>query len=203
MNRLIHRLQHLTAAGALMVSAGILAGIEGTYVLETNGNKSTVKQPTLTINIDDEGSYSAMLTSQFGAVSNTDDVTVKENELRATFVLEAGQGEFKVSYEGKVENGMLSGTISSDFGASVELVGRHQENTETSEPDSSSIEEAIEDCYTEVTGKPMDNIDRITYEIDQKLEECVNNRVSSPKRIELQYRGSKRGLVPEVREETD
>ncbi|MCY3884972.1 MAG: hypothetical protein OXG24_08685 [Gammaproteobacteria bacterium] len=203
MNRLMHRLQHLTAAGALMVSAGILAGIEGTYLLEANRNKSTVRQPTLTINIDDEGSHSATLTSQFGAVSNTDDVTVSENELKATFVLEAGQGEFKVSYAGKVENGLLSGTISSDFGASVELVGRLQGSTETAETDLISIEEAIEDCYTEVTDKPMDNINRITYETDQKLEECVNERVSSPKRIKLQYSGSKRGLVPEVREETD
>lgn len=203
MNRLMKGFQYIAASGALIVSIGVFAGIEGTYIIDANGNRSNLRQPTLTINIEDDGSYSATLTSQFGAVSKTDDVSVNENELKATFILEAGQGEFKISYEGEVENGMLSGTISSDFGASVELVGRLQRNTETAEPDSTSIEEAIEDCYTEVTGKPMDNIDRITYETDQKLEECVNERVSSPKRIELQYSGSKRGLVPEIREETD
>ncbi len=199
----MYRLQLATAGAILVFSVGILAGIEGTYVLEVAENRSKVGQPTLSINVDDEGSYSATLTSQFGAVTNTDDVMVRANEFEATFVLKAGRGEFKVVYEGSVKNGMLSGTISSDFGVSVELIGTQDENGETAEPDSVSIEEAIEECYTEITGKPMDNINRITYETDQKLEECVNKRIASAKRIELQYRGSKRGLVPEVQKESN
>ncbi|MCY3627540.1 MAG: hypothetical protein OXG88_07865 [Gammaproteobacteria bacterium] len=42
------------------------------------------------------------------------------------------------------------------------------------EYDKTHVDEVIEECYVEITGKPMDNIQRITADLDSKLEECIN-----------------------------
>ena len=123
------------------------------------------------------------------------------NEFETTFVVEASQDDFTFTYSGTFENGSLRGMVSTDIVGTFELIGILETNLDEGEYDKISIDKAIEECYVEITGKPMDNIQRITRELDSKLEECVNGRVSSPKRIELRYVASERGLVPQVREE--
>ncbi|MCY4142971.1 MAG: hypothetical protein OXG08_04680 [Gammaproteobacteria bacterium] len=201
MNKLMQRVQCACAMGALFASLSILAGIEGTYVLETSESESNVGNPTLTISVNDEGTYSATLTSSSGSYSYTDDIVVDENKFKTTFPYWNLRGEQEITYSGQVENGKLRGTVSSDHGGVFEFVGSLKEDSDNGKYDMASVDKAIEECYVEITGKPMDNIGRITRELDTKLEACVNKRVSSPERIELQYTASKRGLVPQVREE--
>ena len=60
----------------------------------------------------------------------------------------------------------------------------------------SSVATTIAACYREITGRRMENIKSINMDTHNKLEDCVNDRVESEKRIELVYVGSERGLIP-------
>ena len=201
MNRLMHKIRCAASCCALFVSLAILAGIEGSYVLETYKSKSQLRKPTLTISVNKEGEYSATLTSSSGAYSYTDDVVVDKNKFESVFPYFDSRGEQEITYSGRLENGKLYGKVSSMHGGMFEFQGILKEESDSSAYNQENVDKAIEECYVEITGKPMDNIGRITRELDTKLEACVNERVSSPERIELQYAGSKRGLVPQVREE--
>ncbi|MDE0645501.1 MAG: hypothetical protein OXH84_04590 [Gammaproteobacteria bacterium] len=201
MNRLIHPFQLVAFTAVLFASMANLSGIEGTYVLVDGENKSEARKPKLTINVDNEGNYTATWTTSDGSNIPTTDIKVLMNEFETTFVVEASQDDFTFTYSGTFENGSLRGMVSTDIVGTFELIGILETNLDEGEYDKISIDKAIEECYVEITGKPMDNIQRITRELDSKLEECVNARVSSPKRIELQYAASERGLVPQVREE--
>lgn len=109
------RLPIAVAIATLIGSLTVFAKVEGTYVLSNDQDDNSPfdpKQTTLAINVDDEGKYSATLTSGFGAVNNSDNVEVTDDEFEASFVLSTSQGEFTVTNAGKVKNGSLSGTLS-------------------------------------------------------------------------------------------
>ena len=73
---------------------------------------------------------------------------------------------------------------------------RVAEVDQTTVLNTSSVASTIVDCYREITGRPMDNIKSINMDTHNKLEDCVNEKVESVKRIELVYVGSERGLIP-------
>lgn len=202
LKRLIRSIQCVTAVGALLFSLGIFAAVEGTYVLETDENSSNEGNSTLTIDVDDEGEYSATLKSSSGAFTYTDDVVVDENKFKSTFPYWDLSGEHEITYSGSVENGKLTGTVSGDFEDVVEFAGSLIENTDNTDAKTTDVEKAIEDCFKEITGG--NNVRSISRDTDRELEECVNKRVSSPERIRLQYTAAGgKGLVPQIAQEDD
>ena len=195
---MLRSIQCLVAVGALLVSPAVFAKLEGTYVLETDVSSSKVQDYTLEINADKDGRYSATLTSSLKLVQYTEDIVVDENRFKASFFLSESNAEQQLTFQGRLENGELVGRVSTSSNGETDFIGNVDEDTETVDFNKLEIEEAIESCYEQVTGQPMDNIQSITRDTDSKLEQCVLKRVSSLEHISLGYRGSSRGLVPGV-----
>ena len=87
------------------------------------------KNPELSINVDRDGRYSATLTA--GKVSKTDDVEIDENEFEANFAMSSSFGDFEITYSGRVEDSILTGTISESlFGTESKLVGKLKHENE-------------------------------------------------------------------------
>ena len=57
------------------------------------------------------------------------------------------------------------------------------------------VDSAIAHCYEQITGESTDNIDGINRDTHVKLEDCVNEKVQSKKRITLVYWGSENGII--------
>lgn len=57
------------------------------------------------------------------------------------------------------------------------------------------VDSAIAHCYEQITGESTDNIDGINRDTHVKLEDCVNDKVQSKKRITLVYWGSENGII--------
>lgn len=191
-------IQCLAAIGALLVSPAVLAKLEGTYVLETDISSSKGQDYTLEIRADKDGRYSATLTSSLKVVQYTEDIVVHENRFEASFFLSKSNAEQQLTFQGRLKNGELVGRVSTSSNGETDFIGNVDEETETLNFNKLEIEEAIESCYEQVTGQPMDNIQSITRDTDSKLEQCVLKRVSSLEHVSLWYRGSSRGLVPGV-----
>lgn len=109
---------------AVFASLSIGAEIEGTYVLENKNKFKSKNEATLTINVDDKGEYSATLDGGFDTITDAEDIEVDGNEFEATFLVGRGDLEVELTYSGRVEDGNLTGTISTSNGAEVELVGK-------------------------------------------------------------------------------
>ncbi len=194
----VRTVQCIAAIGALLVSLAAFAKIEGIYVLEAGVTSPKVQDSTLEISVDKDGRYSATLTDSLSVLQYTEDIVVDESGFKASFFLSESNGEKHLTFTGRFENGELIGKASTSSDGEIDFVGNVDEETETVAFDKLEIEEAIESCYEQVTGEPMDNIGRITRDTDSKLEQCVLKRVSSLEHISLWYRGSSRGLVPGV-----
>ncbi len=194
----LRTVQCLAAIGALLVSLAVFAKIEGIYVLEADVTSSKVQDSTLEISVDKDGRYSATLTDSLNVLQYTEDIVVDESGFKASFFLSESNGEKHLTFTGTFEDGELIGKASTSSNGEIDFIGNVDDETGTVAFDKLEMEEAIESCYEQVTGEPMDNIQRITGDIDSKLEHCVLKQVPSLEHISLWYRGSSRGLVPGV-----
>lgn len=194
----VRTVQCIAAIGALLVSLAAFAKIEGVYVLEAGVTSPKVQDSTLEISVDKDGRYSATLTDSLSALQYSENIVVDESGFKASFFLSKSNAEQEITFTGRVENGQLVGTFSTGSNGEIDFIGNVDEETETVDFNKLEIEAAIESCYEQVTGKPMDNIQGITRDTDSKLEQCVLKQVSSLEHISLYYRGSSRGLVPGV-----
>ena len=135
MKKLLHNLFCGASIVALFVPLSLHAEIEGTYVLEdTEESRYKWTQPELSIEVDDEGEYSATLTKKSGEVLlETENIEVDEKEFKATFTTSSGLGEFDITFAGRVKDSKLSGTISeSIFGSEVKFIARFKDEGEIS-----------------------------------------------------------------------
>lgn len=143
-------MQKLKIAAALIVlfgSATVFAKITGTYVLEfegMGGGGGQGGEVTLTLAVDDEGSYTATMSSQMGDMEG-DSVEVDGNEFSFSTTRETPQGDFTMSYSGTVEDGELTGTLTHDWGeASFTGKLKEEESSEEEDGDESGAEEESE-----------------------------------------------------------
>ncbi|MXW52388.1 MAG: hypothetical protein F4X44_10725 [Gammaproteobacteria bacterium] len=127
----MQKLKFLVALVALFVSATAFAKIAGTYVLEMEGGQGRGGESTLTFAVDDEGTYSATMASDWGENKGTD-VKVDGNEFSFSVTMETQRGDFTLSYSGTVEDGELSGTMSSE-GFEMSFTGKLKEEEEEEE----------------------------------------------------------------------
>ena len=141
---------------AMFFSVSILAEIEGTYVIEVQmgdrggggggargggGGGGERPETTLTISVDDEGEYSATM-SGWGGEQTATEVDVEENEFSITFVRQTQRGDWETTYNGEVEDGEMSGTLSMSGGDwEVEFTGKLKEEEEA-EPEGEEAEAA-------------------------------------------------------------
>ena len=130
MRVLLNRLQCISLICVLFASVSILGGIEGTYVLDTRGGEEDRPdwkrtETTLTISVDEDEEYSATLKS-LNSVLNTKDVALDGNEFNVKFLIEASPTDLELTYVGTVEDGRMSGTITTsteNFNADSKLIG--------------------------------------------------------------------------------
>lgn len=122
-------IQYATSIAALSACALAFAAVEGTYALEATSRFG--KETTLEIKVDEEGEYSARLDSGLDQPAYTEDVEVDGNEFDATFVVGNGKFEVEITYSGQVEDGKLTGTISTGSGAEVKIAGKLRKDDET------------------------------------------------------------------------
>lgn len=195
----LRSIQCLAAIGALLASLAVVASLEGTYVLETDDHSSKVEESSLTIDVGEDGQYFATLTNSLGVLLYTEDIDVDGNDFDASFFLWESKGEKQITLSSRFENGELIGRASSNSVGATDFVGNAVEDTQSVDFNKLDLDEAIEDCYEQVTGKPMVNIQRITRDTDSELEQCVLKQLSSLEHISLWYRGSSKGLIPRVR----
>ena len=195
---MMRTIQCLAAFAALLASLAVFAKIEGTYVLEADASNSKIEDSTLEISVNKDGRYSATLASSLNVLQYSENIVVDENGFKASFFLSESNAEQEITLTGRVENGQLIGTFSTGSNGEFKFTGNLGEKTEKADFNILDIEKAIEDCYEQVTGKPMVNIQRITRDTDSELEKCVLKQVSSLEHISLWYRGSIDGLVPGV-----
>lgn len=111
----MHKLKFVAALIAIFASATVFAKIAGTYVVEFEGMPTRGGETTLTFAVDDEGNYSATLSSAMGDMEG-DSVEVDGNEFAFSVTREGPQGDFTMSYSGKVEDGEMSGTLTHNWG---------------------------------------------------------------------------------------
>ena len=189
-------IQCLAAFTALLAPLAVFAKIEGTYVIEVDGSNSKVADSTLAVRVDEDGQYFATLTNSLGVLLYTEDIDVDESEFEASFFMWKSKGEKQITLTGQLENGELIGKFSTGSNGIVSFTGNPDKEYETPDFNKLEVDKAIEDCYEQVTGKPMVNIQRITRDTDSELEKCVLKQVSSLQHISLWYRGSIDGLVP-------
>ena len=194
----LHSIQYLAALAALLASLAVFAKIEGTYVLEADTSSSNIEDSTLEISVNKDGRYSATLASSLNVLQYSENIVVDESRFKASFFLSESNAEQEITFTGRVENGQLIGTFSTGSNGEFDFTGNLGEKTEKTDVNILDIEKAIEDCYEQVTGKPMVNIQRITRDTDSELEQCVLKQISSLEHISLWYRGSSKGLVPGV-----
>lgn len=144
----MQKLKVAAALIALFASATVFAKITGTYVLEFEGmgggGGGQGGEVTLTLAVDDEGKYSATMTSPMGDLEG-DSVEVDENEFSFTVTRETPQGDFSMSYSGTVEDGEITGTLTHDWGeASFTGKLKEEEPTEEEGDDESGADEGSE-----------------------------------------------------------
>ena len=194
----LRSIQYLAAIGALLATLTVFAKIEGTYALKADVSSSKVQDSTLEISVNEDGQHIATLTNSLGVLLYTEDIDVDESDFEASFFLWKSKGEKQITLTGQLENGELIGKFSTGSNGMVSFIGNPDEKTESVDFNKQDIDTAIEECYEQVTGKPMVNIQRITRDTDSALEQCVLKQVSSIEHISLWYRGSLKGLVPGV-----
>ena len=191
-------IQCLAALAALLASLSVFAKIEGAYVLEADASSSKIEDSTLEISVNEDGQHAATLTNSLGVLLYTEDIDVDESDFEANFFMWESKGEQQLTLTGRLENGELIGKFSIGSNGAAGFIGNPDEKTESVNFDKQDVDKAIEDCYEQVTGKPMVSIQRITRDTDSELEKCVLKQVSSLEHISLWYRGSIDGLVPGV-----
>lgn len=119
----MQKLKFLAALIVLFASATVFGKIAGTYVLEfegmgSGGGGGDGAEPTLTFAVDDDGNYSATMAMGAMGEMEAQDVEVDGNEFSFSVTRETPRGDFSMSYSGKVEDGELTGSISTDWGDS-------------------------------------------------------------------------------------
>jgi hypothetical protein len=97
---------------------------------------------TLTLAVDDEGNYSAKLAMGPMGESEGQDVEVDGNEFSFTVTRETQRGDFSMSYSGTIEDGVLEGTMSSDWGEGNFTGKLKEEESEEEDSDESAEGEA-------------------------------------------------------------
>lgn len=137
------------AATVLVTLAAVAAysTIEGTYVIAIEGMPQNSEMPEMTIgfSVDDEGNYSVVLGGGLADdEQEVQDVSVKENEFSFKVVGETPMGEVTMSFKGNVEDGKMSGTMSSE-GFDMKFTGKLKEEDADSEDD--NAEETAEMSY--------------------------------------------------------
>lgn len=142
---------------ALILGTAAFGDIQGSYVIEVDLGDSGVgvetatnrTEQTLTINVSDEGDYSATLAGGLVGEADADQVRVDKNEFSITFEFDVRGGTFKMTYSGDVEDGEMTGTFSSGMG-DFEFTGKLKEEDETntegeSQENDTTLEEETED----------------------------------------------------------
>ena len=138
----MQKLKFVAALIMLFASATVFAKIAGTYVLEMEGRQGRGGETTLTFAVDDEGTYSATMASDWGENEGSD-VKVDGNEFSFSVTMETQGGDFTLSYSGKVEDGELSGTMSSE-GFEMNFTGKLKEEEEEEEGEEAEASDADE-----------------------------------------------------------
>lgn len=143
----MQKLKFLAALIVLFASATVFGKIAGTYVLEFEGMGSRGggdgSESTLTLAVDDEGNYSASMS--MGAMGEVEgqDVEVDGNEFSFSVIRETPRGDFSMSYSGTIEDGELSGTMSSDQ-FEMNFTGKLKEEEEEEEGEEAEASDADE-----------------------------------------------------------
>ena len=183
---------------AVFVPLSLLAEIEGTYILEdSEEGRFQWTQPELTIEIDDDGEYSATLTKKSGEVLlDTKEVEIDAREFKATFTTSSGLGEFDITFAGRVKDSKLSGTISESlFGSEVKLVGKLKDEVELSFDKEGEIdrEKSIAIDQVSTSSQPLQEEIEGTYLLTDYVAEGENERRYKWKNPELNIKADREG----------
>ncbi len=105
---------------ALLASATVLANIAGTYELEYEGKEADRRASdlTLTFAVDDQGNYSARVSSQMGDHEGTN-VEVDGSDFSFSVIRKTSKRDYLSTYSGTVKNGKLTGTLTIGHGDDV------------------------------------------------------------------------------------
>lgn len=139
----MQKLKFLVALVALFVSATAFAKIAGTYVLEMEGGQDRGGETTLTFAVDDEGTYSATMASDWGENEGSD-VKVDGNEFSFSTTMETQGGDFTLSWSGTVEDGEMSGTMSTEA-FEMSFTGKLKDEEEEEGEEGEDADDSAED----------------------------------------------------------
>ena len=143
----MQKLKILATLIVLFASATAFAKIAGTYTLEVEGMgpQPEGQEVTLTLAVDDEGKYSAVLNTPMGK-EKSDSVKVDEGKFSFSTTVEGPQGNMSLSYSGTVKDGELKGKVASAaMGIEMSFTGKLKEEESEEGADEEAEEGSAED----------------------------------------------------------